>query len=306
MKKQILLIGSVVAIVIGISFTLLPINIQGTLSQFATSNYDDVPRAAVIDQLYDEYPDEDLHNTVTEYLKNAGYKVVDIYKTEEITVDFYKNLPSMNYKFILIRSHALGAKSMEASASLFTGEKYNNHKYVKEQFLSQVHKGVPYLDDEIQELGGWKILEDNTYFLVGSNLFDSSMIGEFPGSTIILAGCATMKDNVLADSFLKRGASEVVGWSNLVGPENNDEVIIHLLNQTLNNDVKMKNAVQSLTNLIEGKLDYGATVVYYSTGDNEITDDIKVPSKVKGPSGDTPSLWVTIVGRIQVFISNLD
>ena len=290
MKKQILLIGSVVAIVIGISFTLLPINIQNDLSLFETTNYEDVPRAAIIDQLYDEYPDEDLHKKITEYLKNDGYKVVDIYKTEEVTVDFYKKLPSMNYKFIIIRSHSLEGGSMEESASLFTGEKYNDHKYIKEQFMKLVHRGVPYLDEEIKERGGWRALEDKMYFLVGSSLFDKMMIGEFPESTIILAGCATMKDTVLADSLLKRGAFEVVGWDDLVSPENNDELIIHLLNQTLNNDVKMKDAVQSLSNLIEGKLDYGATVVYYSTGDNEITDDIKVPSKVKGPSGDTPGL----------------
>jgi len=62
MKKQILLIGWIVAVVIGISFTLLPINIQDTLYQFETTNYEDVPRAAIIDQLYNDYPDEDLHN----------------------------------------------------------------------------------------------------------------------------------------------------------------------------------------------------------------------------------------------------
>jgi len=260
------------------------------LSQFETTNYEDVPRAAIIDQLYDEYPDEDLHKQITEYLKNAGYKVVDIYKTEEVTVDFYKNLPSMNYKFILIRSHSLEGGSMEASASLFTGEKYNDHKYIPEQFMKLVHRGVPYLDEEIKERGGWRALEDKMYFLVGSSLFDKSMIGEFPGSTIILAGCATMKDTILADSFLNRGASEVIGWDDLVGPENNDEVLLLLLNQTLVNNVDMKNAVQSVAKLIEGKLDYDTTLVYYSTDDNEITDDHKVPTRNKGPSSDTPSL----------------
>jgi len=290
MKKQILLIGSFVAIVIGISFTLLPINIQNDLFQFETTNYEDVPRAAIIDQLYDEYPDEDLHKKITEYLKNDGYKVVDIYKTEEVTVDFYKKLPSMNYKFIIIRSHSLEGGSMEESASLFTGEKYNEHKYIPEQFMKLVHRGVPYLDEEIKERGGWGKMEDKMYFLVGSSLFDSSMVGEFPSSTIILAGCATMKDTVLADSLLNRGASEVVGWSDLVSPENNDEVLMLLLNQTLVNNVKLKDAVQSISNQIEGKLDFGATVVYYSTGDNEIPNDIKVPSQIKGPSIDTPGL----------------
>ena len=290
MKKKIFLIGSFVAIVIGISFTLLPVNIQYGLSQFETSNYDDVPRAAIIDQLYSEYPDEELHKNITEYLKNAGYKVVDIYKTEEITVDFYRKLPSLNYKFILIRSHSLGGGAMEESAILFTGEKYNDHKYVREQFLNLVHRGVPYLNTEIVDRGGFGAMDDDMYFLVGSNLFDREMIGEFPSSTIILAGCETMDDPTLANTFLNKGAFEVVGWNSLVGPENNDEVVMHILNQTLVHNIKMKDAVQTTMKAVEGKLDYNAELIYYSAADKERMNDLKVSPKLKGPSSDTPSL----------------
>jgi len=160
MKKQIFVIGWIAAIAIGISIFLLPINIQNDLFQFETTNYEGgVQRAAIIDQLYYDYPDKNLHKQLTNYLKNAGYKVVDIYTTPDVTVDFYKKLPSMNYKFIIIRSHSLGDGAVEESAALFTGEKYNEHKYVKEQFLGHVSRGVPYLYYDVLERGGFGALE---------------------------------------------------------------------------------------------------------------------------------------------------
>ena len=297
MKKQIFLIGWIAAIAIGIFVALVPINIQNDLFQFETTNYEEgVRRAAIIDQLYYDFPDKNLHKQFTEYLKNGGYEAVDIYTTPEVTVDFYRNLPSMNYDFILIRTHSLGPDAVEYSASLFTGEIYDPHKYVKEQFLGNVARGIPYLYEEVLERGGWRELEDKMYFSLGKNFVDEEMIGKFPGSTIILAGCETMKESFLADAFLKRGASEVIGWSDLIGNVNNDEVLIHVLNQTLNNDVPMKDAVYWLNDQVNGELDYNATLMYISNGDSDMTssyssrlnDDAKGPSK--GPSKDGPNL----------------
>jgi len=293
MKKQIFLIGWISAIAIGISIFLLPINIQNDLFQFETTNYEEgVPRAAIIDQLYNDFPDKILHKQLTKYLKNGGYKVVDIYTTPDVTVDFYKKLASMNYKFIIIRSHSLGDGAVEDSASLFTGEKYDEHKYVKEQFLGHVARGVPYLFDDVLERGGFGAMENKMYFILGSNFVDDLMIGEFPGSTIILAGCETMGKTNLANSFLKRGASEVIGWSDLVGSKNNDEVLVYILNQTQNYDVPIKNAVYSLNTIIEGQLAYGATLRYLSAGDEEMTgfQTSEVMKEAKGPTSDKPSL----------------
>jgi len=61
-------------------------------------------RAAIIDQVHNDLPNFKLQADAQRMLEDAGYEV-DLYTTDEITVDFYKNLPSMNYHFILIRSH---------------------------------------------------------------------------------------------------------------------------------------------------------------------------------------------------------
>jgi len=293
MKKKIFVIGWIAAIAIGISVAILPINIQNDLFQFETTSYEEgVLRAAIIDQLYNDFPDKNLHKQLTGYLKNGGYEVVDIYTTPEVTVDFYRNLPTMNYDFIIIRSHSLGPEAVEWSAALFTGEIYDEHKYIKEQFLGDVARGVPYLYENVLERGGFYGLEDKMYFLLGKNFVDERMIGEFPGSTIILAGCETMKGSLLANSFLNRGASEVVGWSDLINNINNDEVLIHILNQTLNHDVPMKNAVYWLNEQVNGELDYNATLMYISNGDSDMTSSYgsRLKDDAKGPSKDGPNL----------------
>ena len=102
MKKQILVIACIVAVTIGITFTIVPINLQNDLFQFETMGSEGIPRAAVIDQLYNDFPNEEFQNKATKHLNDLGYKV-DYYLTDEITVDFFKELPSMNYGFIIFR-----------------------------------------------------------------------------------------------------------------------------------------------------------------------------------------------------------
>src|SRR6267378_7915270 len=63
------------------------------------------PRAIIIDQLYDDYPNSGFEEAAKRYLQYGGY-AVDLYTTKNVTIDFYKNLPLMGYKIIIIRSHA--------------------------------------------------------------------------------------------------------------------------------------------------------------------------------------------------------
>jgi len=296
MKKRTLIIAWVVAVAIGISYAILPINIQNNFLQFETMDYVGTPKAIIIDQLYNDIPNEELQKTVTKYLNNKGYKV-DLVTTDEITVDFFKQLPSMNYKFILFRGHALGYGAIEGSASLFTGEIYDKHKYIKEQFLGHVSRGVPSYIEEIAERGGRAALENQTYFVVGSTLVDEAMVGQFPDSTIILAGCDTSKKTVLIDSLLKRGASEVVGWTGLVGDQDNDEMLLRVLQETLVKDVDLKQAVESVM-IAEYESLYYPTIMTYHSMDEEEMDDaekkIQKPGKKLtdnlGPSADNQDL----------------
>jgi len=221
------------------------------------------PKAVIIDQLHNELPNEDFQNNVTQYLTGSGYSV-DLYTTDEITIDFYKKLPAMNYEYIVIRTHALGEGMVDNSASLFTGEKYSEHKYIKEQFLGHIGQGVPILYGEMKNLSGDDIM-DKSYYVVGSKFVEEFMVGSFPNSTIILAGCETAKDSKLANSFLKRGATEVIGWTGLVGSYRNDLDVLDLMNKTLVNDVEIKDAVSLVMKEYDQRFFGDTNLVYFSS-----------------------------------------
>lgn len=250
------------AVAIGITLTLSPINFQNANSQFQIMD-SDVPRAAIIDQLFLDLPNENFVKKSDEYLRDAGYQV-DYYTTDQITVDFFRQLPTMNYEYIVIRSHALGEGKAGKSASIFTGEKYSDNKYIKEQFLGHVGRGLPILYEESINLTGDARL-NQTYFVIGSKFVDEYMVGQFQNTTVILAGCETAQGSNLADSFLKRGASEVVGWTGLVDTNDNASTIVTLLNKTLAYDIELKDAIQMEMNERKGLMKHPtSTLMYFS------------------------------------------
>ena len=230
--------------------------------QNESSNSIDVTKAAIIDQLYHDKPNEYYQQRTLQYLEEAGYEV-DIFITEDITVDFYKNLPSKNYEFIVIRTHSIASGTVEPSPSLLTGEIYSEKKYIREQLFGQVGKAVPFLFTELEEIGSL-VLSNQTYFTVGSNYVDKIMEGQFPGSIIILGGCDTSSDPLLAESLLSRGASAVIGWDGLITSYDNDRAIIGLLNAILENDVEAKTAVESIMKDFNYNSKYTPKLQYYS------------------------------------------
>lgn len=261
MQTRRFLILGIAVVVIGISISMVFLNFQNEPVQYEIMD-SSTPRAAIVDQLASELPNEEFHKTVTEYLRGAGYNV-DYYPTEKVTVDFYKKLPTMNYDYIIIRSHSLGDGAVEPSASIFTGEKYNDHKYIKEQFWGDVGRGIPILATTVSEQGGVQAYRNNTYFTVGSKMVDELMVGTFKNSTIILAGCETMEKSRLADSLIKKGASDVIGWNGLVDWKNNDAVVLEVLKENLVNGVKIDQAVDLVMKEVKGKLSYQNTTLLH-------------------------------------------
>ena len=264
MQKQVVLKIIFLAVIIGVTAIIFSFNLQQEKIQIENVGNSEISRAAIIDQLHNDKPNPAYQKNVTSYLTSAGYDV-DLFTTDDITVNFYKKLPSMNYEFIVIRSHSLGDGTVEESASLFTGEIYRKDRYMDEQYADQIGKGVPYLPEEVERLGGWEALRDETYFVVGSKLVDELMVGTFPDSIIVLGGCETTEKTTLANSLLQRGASEIIGWDGLVTSENNDEVIMQVLKETLINNVDIKLAVKSTMEKFDQKLSTQAKLVYFST-----------------------------------------
>lgn len=243
------------------------------ISVYLVQNLDDtqsnpsitIAKAVIIDQLHDDLPSQFFQNQATEFLTSAGFEV-DLFTTQDITVDFYKELPSKNYDFIVIRSHSVASGTTEESASIFTGEIYTESKYIQEQLSGQIGRAVPFIQSEVDEVG-FASLTNKTYFVVGSKLVDELMVDSFSGSIIILGGCDTASGKLLASSLLRRGASEVVGWDGLVGSHDNDRGMLALLEMILIDDVSTSMAVEKVMENFTPRSDYSPTLKYYSYND---------------------------------------
>jgi len=218
--------------------------------------------AAIIDQLHDTIPNEYFQKNVQQYLELAGYQV-DIYTTKDITVDFYKKLPSLNYKFIVLRTHSGEDLNYENPTYLFTGEKYDSTKYINEQLSKHIGRAVPLTDSQLAEIGGEaELTTDDMYFIVNSKLVDELMVGEFPKSTIVIAGCDVMKNTDLADALISRGASGVIGWESPISNFDNDRVILALLENILVNKMVIRDSISSVMQESASNLIYNAELVY--------------------------------------------
>ncbi len=258
-KSKILVLASIVAVTFAVSILL----IQNGDAEIVA--YDGPPKAAIIDQLYDEIPNEIFHQRATEYLEAAGYEV-DIFTTKDVTLEFYKTLPEKNYKMVVVRTHGVTDPGNEKSL-LFLGERYSEEKYITEQLLGNVEKATPLLElnfaQNDEESSQWVIVNDTyrymktpakvttetseEYFAVGSKFVNNVMSGKFSDTVFILGACSTAKNPSLAKSLINRGASFVVGWDDTVGSLDNDWALIKILETTLSQNIEFEDSVSRIS-----------------------------------------------------------
>ena len=276
-SKVIVLVVASIASIVGISaFFIFQEGEAQALS------YDGPPKALIIDQLYDEIPNENFHKMATEYFQTAGYKV-DIVTTKDITVDFFRNLPSMDYKFVIIRTH--GANNEDGSeVVLFTGEKYTEDKYIQEQLFGLVAKAAPILEVDYatksDEESNWVIVNDtyrymsspvevsahsdNAFFAISPKMIES-MNGKFKDTIFLLGGCNTLSNPSMAKALVDHGASEVFGWNNKVGSTDNDNGILYFLQSYLTQDLDFEKSLDNLQNAMKPQLmPYPAKFIRYN------------------------------------------
>lgn len=190
-------------------------------------------RAAIINMLHSDLPNPNFEETSMKLLKNAGYQV-DLYRTDEATIELYKQLPKLNYDIILFRTHGLPEGNIEASASIFSGEIYKVENYKEDQWFARVGKAVPITYQELGLRDGWEGLGNRTYFTIGSKFVQESMDGKFSDTTILIAGCDALSGTLLANAFVSKGASIVIGWDGLISSSDNDKGILLVLEEIVN------------------------------------------------------------------------
>lgn len=189
-------------------------------------------KAAIVDQLGEEFPNSTFVNNATITLEAYGFDVT--YYNETINVDFFKELAKRNYGMILLRVHS-ALRDDNSTVDLFTSEPYTSSAHTYEQQNGLVVMGTLYYS------GGFQ------YFAVTSR-FIETLDGTFPKSIVIAMGCWGLKpglEQTLAGAFVKKGATAFVGWTNLVGYSHSDSEASKLLTNLLIHNETLGEAVDA-------------------------------------------------------------
>jgi hypothetical protein len=184
------------------------------------------PKAAIIDQTGFSFPTPEFLEQAQAYLEEAGY-TVDRHPPEAVTVSFLASLPDQGYSLILFQTHASSQvllpddeKETDRYAPgpfLFTTELYEQQRHLRLQLDDQVRASKLFYEDS------------PVLFAVGPRFVRRSMKGYFPDTVIIIGGCQSLTVPDLAEAFLERGASVVIGWDDMVNLPHNNEALLQLL-----------------------------------------------------------------------------
>jgi hypothetical protein len=194
----------------------------------------DVLKCAIVDHLYNLQPNPEFIDYVTKEFEKVGF-TVDVYRGDEITVDFYRQLPSHGYKLILFRVHG-GLLENETGRGdkiwIFTNEPYSRMRYYMMQLRDQVSEGAINL-------------ESDPVFAVSSKFITDCMRYNFDDTVIINMACAAFYNDDLADAFIERGASVYLGWDVSVGLSYVEEATMTLVEKLCTEEMTIAQAVTS-------------------------------------------------------------
>jgi len=184
---------AILIIIVSVSGFLINSMLNQPSTNQTTSNASQ-PKAAIVDHLSLTMPNQTFIETATNTLRQAGY-TVDYYPGEEVTVEFYRNLPTHGHKLIILRVHssATDIGGTESPVTLFTSEHVSQTKYVYEQLTDQL-VGVAYSAEENEK--------GIAYFGMSPLFVTRSMRGRFQNTTIIMMGCEGLDNTLMAEAFV--------------------------------------------------------------------------------------------------------
>ncbi len=219
------------------------------------------PRAVIVDQLALTNPNPEFVNEAGLRLQAAGY-AVDYYRSYEVTVDFYRDLPKRGYKLIVIRSHAsqqiferdpaTGGAVEHAGVALFTNEPYSQFTHEDDQRGYRLGVG------SYPQLG----ITDK-YFLIGPEFVRSSMRGTFKDATIVLMGCGGLSTPDMARAFEERGVRQFISWDTLVTAAHTDAATQELLGHLVSDRLPPAEAVAQTMAAVGPDPSYGSRLLVY-------------------------------------------
>jgi hypothetical protein len=223
-------------------------------------------RAVIVDQLSSMRENEEFVGNVTQELEDYGFEV-DLYQGGNITVDFYRQLPTRGYELIIFRAHSgLLAKDEVtiAQTTLFTNEEYSQLKHYDDQLrdrlvMARVGEGYPMV------------------FGIPPKFIRESMKGEFDDAVVIMMGCSGIFLRDLAEAFVDKVASVYVAWNGSVELYYVDDATPYLMSQLCSGNLTIKEAMDRTMDVIGPDPEHGAGLKCYPSG----SDDKKLEELIK-------------------------
>jgi len=186
-------------------------------------------KAAIVDQLWEHFPNEVFKDKATNLLREAGFNV-SYFRSESVNVTFYRELAESAYGIIIFRAHS-ALRLNETTVDLFTSEPYDESKYIDYRSNGLLVKG-----EYLFEQGA-----DRFYFAIAPKFIES--FGSFPKSIIIAMGCWSLKYYGMAQAFINRGAKAYIGWTETVLPDDTDYETATFLEKFLGENKALASAI---------------------------------------------------------------
>jgi len=211
-------------------------------------------KAGIIDQLGKEtgptppfYPNNTFINATKNMLETYGFKV-DYHESEDVTVNFYRSLPTRGYGLIIFRVHSAIIQGLDQSVGLFTSEPYGS-----ENPYPYVGLVKAFYNESSSE----------RYFGIAPRFIEVSMDGSFENTIVILMGCNGLTYDTTAEAFVNRGAKVCIGWNGLVSAHHTDRATEYLIQRLVVNRWTVENAVEATNATIGPDLAYESELEYY-------------------------------------------
>jgi hypothetical protein len=232
-------------------------------------------QVAIVDHLsfFPEQRNQTFVNTCTNILEEGGLTWA-YYKGEEITVDFYRKLPSHGADLIILRVHSAIMKTENGTISilgLFTSEPYS------------VEAAKKYPEDILDNRLVRAFFSEGSeeYFGIVPKFVEKSMKGKFKDTIIVMVGCeglgyvnsVTLTREIYTDmakAFVKKGAKVYIGWDGLVSIGQTDLATVRLLRSLILKKRTIKEAVQQINYDIGPDPTYNSTLKYYPSSNSEV------------------------------------
>ncbi len=231
------------------------------------------PRAVIVDQLGDRYPNPAFVRAVTELLSAAGYEVRYV-PAGEVTVDMYRDLPAQEPALILLRSHSARRAESETDladdVTLFTAQRFRRELYADAVLGRRV--GAVFNEQEnaqdqasgATEEPGETYEGQKLYFGVRGAFIEQDMRGRFNRApTVILMGCDGLRSERMARAFVAKGAKDFVSWDQPVDIGRTDKATEVLLRHLVLDRLPVAEAVARAMAVVGADPTFGSQLAYY-------------------------------------------